>query len=288
MNEGRPDFFAFSDIEERLLSSKLESVRQVISHAGEKGRSLEGEVITWLRSFLPNEYGLSTGFVVHQGSNGPEISSQLDIIIYDAIRSGPISHLSTCDVFPLEAVYGYVEVKASLRSCLSKIKHWPEDSIESCIDKNKVLRSMKDRRVMAPGGTTTSAVELLLPDPPSVRAYVLAFSAQGTVAKDAKQFAQRMANYLAEVKDAHLHGVLIAGAALFVTRPVDTRLTTPESYNVLYTSAHPLAAFKWNLLHDLGRYPRIPVNCVPAIDRYRPKTVYSLCVPQKQKPKLAK
>ena len=112
MKSFHPDFLALSKIEEGLLVSKLDAARKAISHAGEKGRSLEAEVITLLRSFLPEEYALTTGFVVYHAPNGPRLSTQLDVIIYDAVRSGPITRLSTCDVLPLEAVYGYVEVKA--------------------------------------------------------------------------------------------------------------------------------------------------------------------------------
>ena len=53
MNNVSPDFLALSKIEEELLLSKLDAIRKVISHAGEKGRSLEAEVTTLLRSFLP-------------------------------------------------------------------------------------------------------------------------------------------------------------------------------------------------------------------------------------------
>lgn len=130
-------------------------------------------------------------------------------------------------------------------------------------------------------GTKTSAVQFPMPDPPSVRSYVLAFSAQGAVAKNPRRFAQRMSNYLAQVDGAHLHGVFIVGNALCVTRPVDSSLE--PAYHVNYTTDHPLAAFKWNLLHDLGRYPRMPTNCVPAIDRYRPKTTYETSEPQHYK-----
>src|SRR5262249_8021820 len=191
-----PDFLALSKIEEQLLVSKLDAIRAAIEHAGEKGRSLEWETISFLKTFLPSEYGLSTGFIVFHGPNGTQLSSQLDIIIYDALRGGPIARLNTCDVFPLEAVYGYIEVKASLRSCLNKSedKHWPNDSIEKCIDTNKVLRGMLDRRYMAIAGKT-SATQISMVDPPAIRSYVLAFSAQGAVAQDPKQFAQRMANY---------------------------------------------------------------------------------------------
>ena len=115
MNDS-PDFATLSRIEETLLLARLDAIRSSITHSGEKGRALEHAVCSLLRGLLPSEYGLSTGFVVWLSPTGPKLSQQLDIIIYYAIRSGPIIKLDTCDVFPLEAVYGYVEVKATLRS----------------------------------------------------------------------------------------------------------------------------------------------------------------------------
>ena len=107
MTEKSPQFAELNKIEEELLVAKLQATRKAIFHAGEKGRALEYEVRTLLRRILPAEYGLSTGFVVYHTTDGPCLSSQLDIIIYDALRSGPIISLETCDVFPLE---GYLRI----------------------------------------------------------------------------------------------------------------------------------------------------------------------------------
>jgi hypothetical protein len=155
-----PDFAALSRIEENLLVAKLEATRLSISHAGEKGRALEHLVHDFLRDLLPAEYGLSTGFVVWLSPTGPQLSPQLDIIIYDAIRSGPLIRLNTCDVFPLEAVYGYMEVKASLRSSSDDAKEPADNSIEKCIAQNVVMRGMDRRSFWAP---TAKAEDLLKP-----------------------------------------------------------------------------------------------------------------------------
>ncbi len=85
-----PKFLELNAIQGSLLLAKLEAVIAAIAHAGEKGRALENGVRTLLRSILPAEYGLSTGFVVYHTADGSRLSSQLDIIIYDALRSGPI------------------------------------------------------------------------------------------------------------------------------------------------------------------------------------------------------
>ena len=131
-----PDFKELTKIEMRALEDQLKSVRQVLSHAGEKGRVLEGYIIAFLRKILPSEYGIGTGFIAYHGPKGTKLSSQIDIIIYDAIRCAPIVKFETCDVFPLESVYAYIEVKACLRSSPKKE---PVDSIEYCIKRSADL-----------------------------------------------------------------------------------------------------------------------------------------------------
>lgn len=90
----------------------------------------------FLRELLPAEYGISTGFIAYHIADCIEeheyteegvptydcryiaekdeirVSSQIDVIIYDALRFGPIVRLGASDVFPLEAVYAYAEVKS--------------------------------------------------------------------------------------------------------------------------------------------------------------------------------
>lgn len=270
MSDLRPDFLALSKIEEDLLLSKLEAVRQAISHAGEKGRSLEAEVTTLLRSFLPGEYDLTTGFVVYHTEKGPHLSPQLDIIIYDPIRSGPIARLATCDVLPLEAVYGYIEVKASLKSSSDDAREFSDNSIEKCIEKNKELRSMTDRRFWTPvmGDPVTAGVIKMEWMP--IRSYVFAFEPEGTVAKDRDAFAQRIADVSARFgPPVHLHGVFVAGKAYYVTRAIDaTRAKSEDYYHGEYTTKQPLAAFKWSLIHSLARFPRFQADWTPAVDRY--------------------
>src|SRR5262245_8320044 len=157
-----PNFQELAAIEEQMLASRLEAARLVITHGGEKGRSLEAEVNALLRTFLPAEYGLSTGFIAYHSERTIRLTPQLDIIIYDAVRSGTNARMATCDVYPIEAVYGYVEVKASLQSVSNDAKAMqsfqnsndakdlPDNSIERCIANNKEFRKMRDRRFWVP------------------------------------------------------------------------------------------------------------------------------------------
>ena len=270
MENKTPEFGELSLIEEELLAAKLRAVRKSITHAAEKGRALETEVANFLRELLPGEYGISTGFVVYHTKHGPKLSSQIDIIIYDAIRSGPISRLSTCNVFPLEAVYGYVEVKASIQSTSDRASKPADNSIEKCLDQNRVLRAMKTRKYWVWGSGSPVQTDLYESEWLGLRSYVFAFEARGDVASDAGAFAKRMATISKQLgPPTHLHGVFIANHGYFSTRPIDPRFANEEDYyHVRYTQDHPLTAFKISMLSALASFSRFPVNHSPAIDQY--------------------
>jgi hypothetical protein len=113
----QPKFRKVSQLQGTALIDRQKIARELTDHPREKGRGLETDVAAVLRDILPAEYGVGTGFVAHIGDDAAELSAQLDVIIYDAIRGGPIGNVSTtCEVYSLEAVYGYVEVKAQLFS----------------------------------------------------------------------------------------------------------------------------------------------------------------------------
>ena len=135
-----PDFTKLTALEEVALAARLDAIRATITHGGEKGRALEQSVLLLLRDILPAEYGLSTGFVAYRADGEIKLSRQLDIIIYDAVRTGPLARLTACDVFPLEAVYGYVEIKATIQSSSDEAKKPADNSIEHCLAQNQELR----------------------------------------------------------------------------------------------------------------------------------------------------
>lgn len=283
MKDSSPDFSALSKIEEELLVSRLDAARKAISHAGEKGRSLEAEVATLLRSFLPEEYGLTTGFVVYHTHTGPRLSPQLDIIIYDPVRSGPIARLATCDVLPLEAVFGYVEVKASIQSTSDSARVFADNSIETCIKKNHQIRGMTERRFWKPAKDSPVQAELVIKQWLSIRSYVFAFEAEGAIARNPESFAQRIADVSVRIgPPVHLHGVFVAEHGYYTTRAIDVSKARPEDwFHTEYTTEQPLAAFKWSLIHGLARFPRFPEHWTPAVDKYhKDETTWKSRAPQ--------
>jgi hypothetical protein len=218
-------------IEEQLLKARLNAVRAALRHSGEKGKALEHQAASFLRSFLPAEYGISSGFVAHHAAHGVELSKQLDVIIYDAVRGGPLARLETCDVFPLEAVYAYVEVKASLVS--SSADEHPGDSIESCIVDNARIRLMKRRQHWSveygsPGGLVLAEYNGL-----PLRGYVFAFEGRGGIAANIEKLAERVGDVSkSHSPQAHLHGVFVADVGFLYTVPADPARTDPSDTQV--------------------------------------------------------
>ena len=129
---------------------------------------------------------------------------------------------------------------------------------------------MTDRRFWTPIAGDPVIAAVLNLNWMSIRSYVFAFEAEGTVAKDPDAFAQRMAEVSARFgKPVHFHGVFVAEQGYYVTRAVDETKAQPEDYHhVQYRTEQPLAAFKWSLIHSLSRFPRFQANWTPAIDQY--------------------
>jgi hypothetical protein len=268
------DYSKFTCIEKEALAARLESIRAVLQHAGEKGRALEHEVASLIRFFLPNEYGLSTGFIAYHDNNGPKLSSQIDILIYDAVRGSPLVNLGTCVVLPIEFVYAYIEVKATLTSSSDTVIEYAENSIERCIQKNSELRSITKRKFWITIKGSQVGMQLVERDWLSIRSYIFAFQSEGNVTKEPTAMAERLANFLKKTgKPAHLHGVFLADGAYYETVPVDSnKADSDDCFRIRYTSGNTLGMFKTFLISALTRFTRIPENWVPALNQYQGAT----------------
>lgn len=248
----------FIEAEEEILESKAKGIR-VISHSGEKGRAVEHEIMELLRSFLPSEYGLSTGFIAYHdldkekegleftAESQVKLSTQIDIIIYDALRSGPIIRLGSCAIFPIEAVYGYVECKLST------------GDIQTCLETSNKLRQMRIRKYWKYAGINTSELETK-DDFTSIRPYL--FIVDGELLGDPIAILKKFNDNASKV-----------GGEAFMTAYILNRGFYRQKigeYDFDLIRANPLLRFKTEMLEDLSRFPRIPPNYTPAINVYFP------------------
>jgi len=242
-------------IEEEILQCKLRNIRVAIEHRSEKGRAVEYLVMNLIRDFLPKEYGLGTGFIAYHNEtiDNIEITSQLDIIIYDALRGGPIINLESCQVFPIESVYGYIEVKTVLNS----------DLLNQIVKQNNELRKIRNRYYWIPVKSSRTKIKLKLQnDFPSIRAYIF------TLETDIKDIISDLEkNIRNSGKETHISGMYIGNKGFFRNYPVDK----PDDKNyqkIEHFKDNGLFRFKKALFDGVSRYPRIPQYWVPAIDAY--------------------
>lgn len=104
----------YSALLKQRLATHEQSARDIIvAHQGEKGRTVEAAIRGVLREILPGRYEIGTGFIINCKR---EISSQLDIVIYDRINNAPIELAGSLGVYPIECVFGFIEVKSRLAS----------------------------------------------------------------------------------------------------------------------------------------------------------------------------
>jgi hypothetical protein len=97
----------------RGLRTDAEFFSKLTEHNPELGRLNETHLVRLLRDYLPPKYGIGTGFIACGGPAARQ-SPQCDIIIYDALNNSPLYKSDAWSIFPIEMVYGVIEVKTKL------------------------------------------------------------------------------------------------------------------------------------------------------------------------------
>jgi len=92
------------------ITADLENSK-LFTHMGDRGSFREAIIRDFLRPFLPECYGLSSGEIfAGDGSH----SAQVDIVLYDAVFSTVLFRNGPQQLFPAESVFGSIEVKSNL------------------------------------------------------------------------------------------------------------------------------------------------------------------------------
>jgi len=83
-----------------------------ISHRGAKGSVRETEVIKeYLEKYLPGNIGVANGECI---STDGQVSNECDIILFEKNTTPYLVHKEGYQIFPIECVYGVIEVKSKL------------------------------------------------------------------------------------------------------------------------------------------------------------------------------
>jgi uncharacterized protein DUF6602 len=97
----------------RRLQTEAEYFSRLTDHDPEHGRLNESHLVNLLRAYLPPKIGIGTGFIACGGRFARQ-SPQCDIILYDALNNAPMYRSDTWSIYPIEIVYGVIEVKTKL------------------------------------------------------------------------------------------------------------------------------------------------------------------------------
>ena len=149
-----------------------------------------------------------------------------------------------------------------------------------CVKQNAELGKMRARRYWTQVAATVTKAKALPRKYPRIRSWIFAFEANGSIA-NAKALAQRLADFSASPDlnpQPMIHGLFVADCGYFRTVPIESLpegATRREQYDIEYTTAHTLSAFKWDVLHGLARFPRFTQNQTPAIYLYNLPADYS-------------
>lgn len=230
---------------EASISNYEKLARGLVAHNAEKGRVVEAIVKTALRAILPGRFSIGTGFAINAAG---ETSSQLDLVIYDAALNAPIILEGGTGLFPIECIYGLVEVKSTLDGAAIK------QAMKSI---RKVRLMSREKRYVQYGSepdsvtgnpiTTKSENQSRLPP----RSYIFALSTK-FAAIDAVVDCIRE-NY--PENDAFVHGTVVVERKWLI-RQVAERIP----YEFVSREGDALAAFCGAVLDSLQSMPVKPAS----------------------------
>lgn len=140
----KPNYEKFLISTSREIMAVKDRVRFLINDKnwGEEGRYKEIILREILRSFLPERYGIGTGFAICKDD---KVTSQIDIIIYDKFKANNNAEILKKGDFVVvesKSVVGIIEVKSSFDSNIfSKKNDGDRNVIEKILDNKKLIGS---------------------------------------------------------------------------------------------------------------------------------------------------
>ena len=232
----------YSALQEQFkLQSRV--LTDVLPHAGERGRNDEERFREFLTRILPRKFSVGSGFVVCSETSVPP-SSQTDVVLFDEFHNSPLHRELTAHIYPVEIVYGTVEVKGRLE----------KRELPKIVDDIAKIRALgKHRYYMAygsvqkpnsqPGAFVVGHAEIHTEIPP--RAFVFAYEQKGWSSLNDFLDSLTEANQAAS---AHIHGLAVLDSDWYVTQ--EAFAEDPPKY--LATEGDALLHFMNGMLYSMG------------------------------------
>lgn len=144
------------------LRAEAEYFSRLTDHDPELGRLNETHLVRLLRTYLPPKIGIGTGFIA-SGGDKPKQSPQCDIVLYDTLNNAPLYKSDSWSIYPVEIVYGVIEVKTKLN------KRELEDAFRKCA-------SIREMAKTPDGQGNKAYIRQIPPEPGSPAKYEVCMS----------------------------------------------------------------------------------------------------------------
>jgi hypothetical protein len=209
-----PGVVAYFEALARQFQHQSEVLSRVLPHYGERGANDEERVRDFLRNALPKRFSIGTGFLVCSEPSLPP-SRQTDVVIYDEIENAPLHQELVASVYPVEMVYGAIEVKGTLRSSDLKKILTDIDGIRE-LAKHRYYRDYfgEARYPDDPTRLVTKQREFKLAAP-APRTFVFAYSQDSWKTVDALV---RSLTKASKRTSSHIHGLVILEDGWYVAQ----------------------------------------------------------------------
>ena len=250
-----PGTTAYYDALRAIFKLESEVLTATLPHAGERGRNDEERLRAFLAKVLPRRFSVGTGFLVCSNPSVPA-SRQIDTVLFDEIHNSPLHRELAAYVFPIEMVYGIVEVKGLLK---------PSDLVPALRSIAEVRRLAMEKQYVVYGSTSVGqnqpdqlvVVPIEITEKLAPRAFIFAYDATW---KTLSGFRDALKQALVKIPDAHLHGVIVLAKEWFAYQVP----YSGQDVRLKHYSDNGLLRFVKKMLHDVGSFPMHQAS----VDRY--------------------
>jgi hypothetical protein len=227
-----------------------------LPHLGERGRNDEERFREFLTRVVPRKFSVGTGFLVCSDSKVPT-SSQTDVVLYDEIHNSPLHRELSAFVYPIEIVYGTIEVKGLIqRNDLKKIMEDIQKVRQLARHRWYVRYKSEPKTPDKPDQLVVTKEDFQVSGPPP-RTFVFAYEKKGW--RRIEDFVQSLEE-AARGTSAHIHGLVVLSRDWYVTQ---------EAYAEGNVKFHPyegnaLLRFVNGLVHSVASIQMFQMS----LDRY--------------------
>lgn len=257
-----PDLQKYCEGLKARLQHESKIFSEVLPHHGERGNNDEERIRQLLRKVLPKQFSVGTGFVMCSNSEVP-VSSQTDIVIFDEWHNSALFQDVSASIFPIETVYGVVEVKRKLRrSGKGGLGKLLDDTLKIRVMQehkwNSVPQSVSTRTEESEG---TYAVQTEFQGELAPRTFLFAFDVNdkdwNSMSKLRLSLERAIQKKTANGQSPFVHGLVVLEKDWFLAQVAGR---PGKSVQVLGWEGDCLGRFVHQMLFSLSSFPMYPAS----------------------------